>query len=218
MFWARDIRLNSIQSWPILSSFDLFHGADLTCFHLSFHNKAPLTGHLSKSKLTQKLILGFRRADLGWISCVSLANFWIIARKFLSEFVRKQKSANFRPFSPGLHTQNCRYSSPISHLWTKTSKVLMTIFCLRGRSQLNSGKKKARKHKSFWPVTPPVTGGSPNREARGQRFMCYPRNPRNINLFVRIPDREDRWPGWRDRVLCEKVLYVPFLLPINRHF
>ena len=55
-----------------------------------------------------------------------------------------------------------------------------------------SGKKKAHKHKSFWPVTPPVTGGSPDREARGQSFMYYPRNPRNINLFVRIPDREDR--------------------------
>ena len=55
-----------------------------------------------------------------------------------------------------------------------------------------SGKKKAHKHKSFWPVTPPVTRGSPDREARGQSFMYYPRNPRNINLFVRIPDREDR--------------------------
>ena len=55
-----------------------------------------------------------------------------------------------------------------------------------------SGKKKAHKHKSFWPVTPPVTGGSPDREARGQSFMCYPRNPRNIHLFVRTPDREDR--------------------------
>ena len=69
-----------------------------------------------------------------------------------------------------------------------------------------SGKKKAHKHKSFWPVTPPVTGGSPDREARGQSFMCYPRNPRNINLFVRIPDREDRWPGRPGKVLCAKVL------------
>ena len=41
-------------------------------------------------------------------------------------------------------------------------------------------------------VTPLVTGGSPDREARGQSFMYYLRNPRNINLFVRIPDREDR--------------------------
>ena len=70
----------------------------------------------------------------------------------------------------------------------------------------DSGKKKAHKHKSFWPVTPPVTGGSPDREARGQSFMCYPRNPRNINLFVRIPDREDRWPGRPEKVLCAKLL------------
>ena len=41
---------------------------------------------------------------------------------------------------------------------------------------------------------------------QGSIFMYYPRNPRNINLFVRIPDREDRWPGWVERVLCEKVL------------
>ena len=35
--------------------------------------------------------------------------------------------------------------------------------------------------------------------SKGQRFMCYLRNPRNINLFVRVPDREDsgeaRGPG-----------------------
>ena len=48
------------------------------------------------------------------------------------------------------------------------------------------------KHKSFWPVTPLVPGGSPDWEARGQSLMYDPRNPRNINLFVRIPDREDR--------------------------
>ena len=68
------------------------------------------------------------------------------------------------------------------------------------------GKKKAHKHKSFWPVTPPVTGDSPDREARGQSFMYYPRNPRNINLFVRIPDREDRWPGRPEKNLCAQVL------------
>ena len=55
-----------------------------------------------------------------------------------------------------------------------------------------------------WPLRWP--GGSPDREARGQSFMYYPRNPRNINLFVRMPDREDRWPGRPERVLCAKVL------------
>ena len=62
------------------------------------------------------------------------------------------------------------------------------------------------KHKSVWLVTPRVTRGSPDREARGQSFMCYPRNPRNINLFVRVPDREDRWPRRPEKVLCAKVL------------
>ena len=34
----------------------------------------------------------------------------------------------------------------------------------------SSGKKKAHKHKYFWPVTPPVIGGSPDREARGSKI------------------------------------------------
>ena len=64
-------------------------------------------------------------------------------------------------------------------------------------------------------MTPPVTGGSP--EARGQSFMYYPRNPRNINLFVRIPDREDRWPGRPEKVLCAKVLCA-FSAPYTKKF
>ena len=47
---------------------------------------------------------------------------------------------------------------------------------------------------------------NPDREARVQSFMCYPRNPKNIHLFVRIPDWEDQWPGRLDKVLCAKVL------------
>ena len=83
----------------------------------------------------------------------------------------------------------CRKRSLAKGVWQKSAdKSDRSI----RKSDQKSGKKKAHKHKSFWPVTPPVTGGSPDREARGQSFMCYPRNPRNINLFVRIPDREDR--------------------------
>ena len=41
-------------------------------------------------------------------------------------------------------------------------------------------------------MTPPVTGGSPDREARGQRFMCYPRNPRNGKSFC--PDTRPGGP------------------------
>ena len=55
-----------------------------------------------------------------------------------------------------------------------------------------SEKKEAHKHKSLCPLTVRLGGGSPGRVSRGQRFMCYLRNPRNINLFVRVPDREDR--------------------------
>ena len=37
-----------------------------------------------------------------------------------------------------------------------------------------------------------VGGESPDGVSRSQRFMCYLRNPRTINLLVRAPDREDR--------------------------
>ena len=38
----------------------------------------------------------------------------------------------------------------------------------------------------------PVLAGGQGRKARGQNFMCCVRNPRNINIFVRVPGREDR--------------------------
>ena len=141
---------------------------------------------------------------------------------FVGEFFSANCSALFsqdfsppppqqKKVTPKIHAQNCRHSSPISFLHagfllTVTGEINSFIGKSRPKVHLNlcktwenksllapiSGKKKAHKHKSFWPVTPPVTRGSPDREARGQSFMCYPRNPRNINLFVRIPDREDR--------------------------
>ena len=42
--------------------------------------------------------------------------------------------------------------------------------------------------------------------------MCYLRNPRNINLFVRVPHCEDQWRRWPDRVYVLKF-DLPFLLP-----
>ena len=83
--------------------------------------------------------------------------------------------------------------------------ALPTLLSVR-LSTSDSGKKKAHKHKSFWPVTPPVTGRSPDREARGQSFMCCPRNPRNIKSFR--PDTRPGGPvtGATGKVLCEKVL------------
>ena len=64
---------------------------------------------------------------------------------------------------------------------------------------LNSGQEKAHKHKQIFPVTaraggwsPDLVGGGVSRPvARGQKFMCCVQNPRNINVFVRVPGRED---------------------------
>ena len=39
-----------------------------------------------------------------------------------------------------------------------------------------------------------------------QMFMCCVRNPRNINIFVRVLGREDWWPGWPRNRLCAKCL------------
>ena len=61
-------------------------------------------------------------------------------------------------------------------------------------------KEKAHKHKQILPVTARVGGGGglptgwpgvSRPVARGQKFMCCVRNPRNINIFVRVPGRED---------------------------
>ena len=61
---------------------------------------------------------------------------------------------------------------------------------LRGHGTL-SGKKKAHKHKSFWPVTPPVTGGSPDREA-GSKFYVLSSEPKEHKSFC--PDTRPGGP------------------------
>ena len=95
-------------------------------------------------------------------------------------------------------------------------------------ARLRSGKEKAHKHKQIFPVTaragggglPTGWGGGVSRPvARGQKFMCCVRNPRNINVFVRVPGREaagrigDR--GDRETIYVPNV-YVPFPAPIRR--
>ena len=82
------------------------------------------------------------RADLGWIFYFVPPNFRKIAGEFLSEFWWRILIANllalffqgFRPpkkFTPKIHVQNCRHSSPISLSWTRN--LFTAIFCLRGR-------------------------------------------------------------------------------------
>ena len=62
----------------------------------------------------------------------------------------------------------------------------------------------------------PGWGGSPDRVARGlptggQGSKVYVpcAEPKDINKhFVRVPGREDRWPGWPGNCLCAKCLCV----------
>ena len=72
------------------------------------------------------------------------------------------------------------------------SKRMVIVFQINQ----NEGYSTVTLHKkSFWPVTPPVIGQSPGRVARGQRFMCYPRNPRSINHVSGSLTGEERLPG-----------------------
>ena len=48
-------------------------------------------------------------------------------------------------------------------------------------------------------VSRPGGQGSSRPVARGQKFIWCVRNPRNINIFVRVPGPEDRVPSREDR-------------------
>ena len=90
--------------------------------------------------------------------------------------------------------------------------------CFRCTVELSSGhisgKEKAHEHKQIFPVTA-RGGGSPDRVGggvsrpvgRGRKFMCCVRNPRNINVFVRVPGREESGsrPGGSVTGVTEKL-------------
>ena len=84
-------------------------------------------------------------------------------------------------------------------LRTLLSCSKMSLFSTSGLAPpWKSGKEKAHKHKQIFPVIARAGGGLPigwgrvtRPVARGQRFMCCVRNPRNINVFVRVPGREE---------------------------
>ena len=89
-----------------------------------------------------------------------------------------------------------------------------------------SGKEKAHKHKQISPVTARAGGGSPDRAgrgvsrpvARGQKFMCCARNPRNINVFVRVPGREESGsrPGGSVTGVTEKLFICQMFMCLFR--
>ena len=106
--------------------------------------------------------------------------------------------------------------------------LLIKIRFLRGGE---SGKEKARKHKHIFPVTarvggdlPTGWGGGVSRPvARGQKFMCCVRNPRNINVFVRVPGREESGsrPGGSVTGVTEKLfmcqqMFMCLFRPLGR--
>ena len=88
-----------------------------------------------------------------------------------------------------------------------------------------SGKEKAHKHKQIFPVTARVGGGLPTGwpevsrpAARGQKFMCCVRNPRNINIFVRAPGREESGsrPGGSVTGVTEKLFMCQMFMCLFR--
>ena len=89
-----------------------------------------------------------------------------------------------------------------------------------------SGKEKAHKHKQIFPVTARVGGGGfptgwpgvSRPVARGQKFMCCVRNPRNINIFVRVPGWEDSGtqPGGSVTGVAEKLFMCQMFMCLFR--
>ena len=92
---------------------------------------------------------------------------------------------------------------------------------------MGTGKEKAHKHKQIFPVTaragrglpsPDRRGGVSRPVARGQKFMCYVRNPRNINVFVRVPGREESGsrPGGSVTGVTEKLFMCQMFMCLFR--
>ena len=114
-----------------------------------------------------------------------------------------------------------RSRTPRRALLKRCRDLLQDARASQGLRRPNLRKEKAHKHKQIFPVTARVRGGVlptglpgvSRPVARGQKFMCCVRNPRNISIFVwapgredRVPGREDRWPGWPRNCLCAKCL------------
>ena len=116
-----------------------------------------------------------------------------------SSYPRKFVFLGFRIEESGMSREFCR---DVPDPWGCSKSLCKKKFVRIFRS-LKSGKEKAHKHKQIFLVTARVGGGSPDRglpsSGQGQKFMCCVRNLRNINIFVRVPGREDPVPGREDR-------------------
>ena len=66
-------------------------------------------------------------------------------------------------------------------------------------SNSKTRERKRRVNINLFAGDLPVGGESPGRVSRGQRFMCYLRNPRNIPLFVQVRARKTgTWGDWTE--------------------
>ena len=97
----------------------------------------------------------------------------------------------------GFHQYSSRQIS--RHLRQRKAENIFTMHFCRvvvltkgARQSKKSGKKKAHKHKSFWLVTPPVTGGSPDWEAMGSKFYVLSSEPKEHKSFC--PDTRPGGP------------------------
>ena len=110
---------------------------------------------------------------------------------------------------------NCAQSSSIVHISGLLSEKTPPVQKPDAQHMLLSGKEKAHKCKQICPVTAragggfsrPGGGGVSRPVARGQKFMCCVRNPRKINVFVRVPGREESGsrPGGSVTEVTEKL-------------
>ena len=97
----------------------------------------------------------------------------------------------------------CPESAASSGYRSKPSEDTASL-ATREHTKDDSGKKKAHKHKSFWPVTPPVTG---------LKVLCTIFGTQGREIFLsgyptgRTSDRGDR------KKFCVQKFYVPFLRP-----
>ena len=121
------------------------------------------------------------------------------------------------------HNRQC--SGPLSAVFGSGERNRQNRPNRQAVKRYTSGKEKAHKHKQIFPVTARAAGGLPTGwggvsrpVARGQKFMCCVRNPRNINVFVRVPGREESGsrPGGSVTGVTEKLFMCQMFMCLFR--
>ena len=103
------------------------------------------------------------------------------------------------------------------------------VYTIEPQTRKKKNRSQERKRhiniNKFFPVTarvggglPTVWGGVSRTVARGQKFMCGVRNPRNIDVFVRVPGREKSGsrPGGSVTGVTEKLFMCQMFMCLFR--